>query len=132
MLSYSLHSEKIKSGISTAASIHGDENPVQRYAPAPGTTGAAFVIPLKQHIGAEGELCVSVGIKYCAASRLPVVAAKCCRFTAHLGYRYGYCAPLYGSSFSLAELSVIIDADGEDCWIPRDAGPIIALAVAKS
>ena len=40
---------------------------------------------------------------------------------AHLGYRYGYCAPLYGSSFRLlAELSVIIDADGEDCWIPRD------------
>ena len=47
-----------------------------------------FVIPLKQHIGAEGELCVSVGDA--AGSR------------AHLGYRYGYCAPLYGSSFSFS------------------------------
>lgn len=46
-----------------------------------------FVIPLKQHIGAEGELCVSVGDKV---------------LRAHLGYRYGYCAPLYGSSFSFS------------------------------
>ncbi|XIX54809.1 hypothetical protein AB2G29_10550 [Escherichia coli] len=41
-----------------------------------------FVIPLKQHIGAEGELCVSVGDKVLrGTSRLPVVAAKCCLFT---------------------------------------------------
>ncbi len=41
-----------------------------------------FVIPLKQHIGAEGELsALASAIKYCAASRLPWVAAKCCLFT---------------------------------------------------
>lgn len=62
-----------------------------------------FVIPLKQHIGAEGELCVSVGDK---VLRLPAAYpwsrqnAACSR--AHLGYRYGYCAPLYGSSFSFS------------------------------
>jgi electron transport complex protein RnfC len=28
-----------------------------------------FVIPLKQHIGAEGELCVQKAIACCAASR---------------------------------------------------------------
>ena len=40
-----------------------------------------FVIPLKQHIGAEGELCVSVGDKVLRGQPLTRVAAKCCRFT---------------------------------------------------
>lgn len=62
-----------------------------------------FVIPLKQHIGAEGELCVSVGDKVLRGKPLTRGRGKnaaCSR--AHLGYRYGYCAPLYGSSFSFS------------------------------
>ncbi|GHL49526.1 hypothetical protein ECZU29_43760 [Escherichia coli] len=61
-----------------------------------------FVIPLKQHIGAEGELCVSVGDKVLRGQPLPVDAANAASSRAHLGYRYGYCAPLYGSSFSFS------------------------------
>ncbi len=56
-------------------------------------------------------------------------AASSC---AHLGYRYGYCAPLTAHPSALAELSVIIDADGEDAGSRATAGTIIALAVAKS
>ena len=57
-----------------------------------------FVIPLKQHIGAEGELCVSVGDKVLRGQSRQNAAGS----RAHLGYRYGYCAPLYGSSFSFS------------------------------
>ena len=58
-----------------------------------------FVIPLKQHIGAEGELCVSVGDKVLRGQ--PLTRGRACS-RAHLGYRYGYCAPLYVSSFSFS------------------------------
>ena len=40
-----------------------------------------FVIPLKQHIGAEGELCVSVGDKVLRGQPLTRGRAKCCQFT---------------------------------------------------
>ncbi len=62
-----------------------------------------FVIPLKQHIGSEGELCVSVGDKVLRGQPLTRGRGKMLPVSrAHLGYRYGYCAPLYGSSFSFS------------------------------
>ncbi|XIW29662.1 hypothetical protein AB2E84_07300 [Escherichia coli] len=62
-----------------------------------------FVIPLKQHIGAEGELCVSVGDKVLRVlAAYPWSRQNAAGSRAHLGYRYGYCAPLYGSSFSFS------------------------------
>jgi len=80
-----------------------------------------FVIPLKQHIGAEGELCVKAGDYVLRGQPLTrgwgrmlpvhaptsgVVVAIAPHSTAHPS--------------ALAELSVIIDADGEDRWIDRD------------
>ncbi|KNC09452.1 electron transporter RnfC [Klebsiella sp. RIT-PI-d] len=80
-----------------------------------------FVIPLKQHIGAEGELCVKAGDYVLRGQPLTrgwgrmlpvhaptsgIVVAIAPHSTAHPS--------------ALAELSVIIDADGEDRWIDRD------------
>ncbi len=39
-----------------------------------------FIIPLKQHIGHEGEICVSLAIRCCAASRLRLDRAECCLY----------------------------------------------------
>lgn len=83
-----------------------------------------FIIPLKQHIGHEGELCVNVGdhvLRGQALTRgwgrmLPVhaptsgtVAAIEPHTTAHPS--------------ALPELSIIIHADGKDNWISRVGWP---------
>ncbi|MBJ9205520.1 electron transport complex subunit RsxC [Citrobacter sp. FDAARGOS_156] len=80
-----------------------------------------FIIPLKQHIGAEGELCVNVGdtvLRGQALTRgrgrmLPVHAPTS-------GTVVAIAPPSTAHPSALAELSVIIDADGEDRWIERD------------
>ena len=81
-----------------------------------------FVIPLKQHIGAEGELCVSVGDKVLRGQPLTRGRGKMLPVHAPTSGTVTAIAPHSTAHPSaLAELSVIIDADGEDCWIPRDS-----------
>jgi electron transport complex protein RnfC len=80
-----------------------------------------FVIPLKQHIGAEGELCVKPGYRVLRGQPL----------TRGWGRMLPVHAPTSGTVVAiephatahpsaLPEMSVIIDADGEDQWIQRD------------
>ncbi|MGL4035382.1 electron transport complex subunit RsxC [Kosakonia cowanii] len=80
-----------------------------------------FVIPLKQHIGAEGELCVSVGDSVLRGQ--PLTRGRGRMLPVH--------APTSGTVVAIAphatahpsalpELSVIIEADGEDRWIARE------------
>jgi electron transport complex protein RnfC len=80
-----------------------------------------FVIPLKQHIGAEGELCVNVGDTVLRGQALTRGRGKMLPVHAPTSGTVIAIAPHSTAHPSaLAELSVIIDADGEDRWIERD------------
>ncbi|QMI37591.1 electron transport complex subunit RsxC [Escherichia fergusonii] len=80
-----------------------------------------FVMPLKQHIGAEGELCVSVGDHVLRGHPLTRGRGKMLPIHAPTSGTVVAIAPHSTAHPSaLAELSVIIDADGEDRWIERD------------
>ncbi|MDV0675477.1 electron transport complex subunit RsxC [Citrobacter freundii] len=80
-----------------------------------------FVIPLKQHIGAEGELCVNVGDTVLRGQALTRGRGKMLPVHAPTSGTVVAIAPHSTAHPSaLAELSVIIDADGEDRWIERD------------
>lgn len=80
-----------------------------------------YVIPLKQHIGAEGELAVSAGDRVLRGQpltrgwgrMLPVHAPTSGTVTAIAPHSTAHPS-------ALAEMSVIIEADGDDCWIDRD------------
>lgn len=80
-----------------------------------------FVMPLKQHIGSEGELCVAIGDRVLRGQ--PLTRGKGRMLPVH--------APTSGTVVAIAPystahpsafetLSVIIDADGEDRWIERE------------
>ena len=80
-----------------------------------------FVIPLKQHIGAEGELCVAVGERVLRGQPLTRGRGRMLPVHAPTSGTVVVIAPHSTAHPSaLAELSVIIDADGEDRWIERD------------
>ena len=76
-----------------------------------------FVIPLKQHIGAEGELCVSVGDRVLRGQPLTRGRGRMLPVHAPTSGTIAAIAP-YSTAHPSAppELSVIIDADGEDRW----------------
>ncbi|NDO80825.1 electron transport complex subunit RsxC [Citrobacter sp. NCU1] len=80
-----------------------------------------FVMPLKQHIGAEGELCVNVGDRVLRGQPLTRGRGRMLPVHAPTSGTVVAIAPHSTAHPSaLAELSVIIDADGEDCWIERE------------
>ncbi|ACS85708.1 electron transport complex subunit RsxC [Musicola paradisiaca] len=83
-----------------------------------------FIIPLKQHLGPEGELCVKVGD--------PVVRGQ--PLTRGIGRMLPVHAPTSGTVFAirhhmsthpsgLTELSIIIVPDGQDRWCDRQTLP---------
>ena len=107
--------------------FHGGIHPPEMKTQSSGTPlrqlplATRFVIPLKQHIGAEGELCVNVGDSVLRGQ--PLTRGRGRMLPVH--------APTSGNIVAIAphstahpsalpELSVIIEADGEDRWIERD------------
>ncbi|WP_312686056.1 electron transport complex subunit RsxC [Kosakonia sp.] len=80
-----------------------------------------FVIPLKQHIGAEGELCVKVGDNVLRGQPLTRGRGRMLPVHAPTSGRVVAIAPHSTAHPSaLPEMSVILEADGEDRWIDRD------------
>ncbi|MDR3105023.1 MAG: electron transport complex subunit RsxC [Yokenella regensburgei] len=80
-----------------------------------------FIMPLKQHIGAEGELCVSVGDTVLRGQPLTRGRGRMLPIHAPTSGKVVAIAPHSTAHPSaLAELSIIIDADGEDRWAERD------------
>ncbi|MDM4207637.1 electron transport complex subunit RsxC [Klebsiella spallanzanii] len=80
-----------------------------------------FVIPLKQHIGAEGALCVQPGDRVLRGQSLTRGWGRMLPVHAPTSGTVAAIAPHSTAHPSaLAEMSVIIDADGEDRWIERD------------
>ena len=80
-----------------------------------------FVMPLKQHIGAEGELCVKVGDNVLRGQQLTFGRGRMLPVHAPTSGKVVAIAPhTVPHPSALAELSVMIEADGEDRWIDRD------------
>ncbi|ALR76842.1 electron transport complex subunit RsxC [[Enterobacter] lignolyticus] len=80
-----------------------------------------YVIPLKQHIGAEGELCVSVGDSVLRGQPLTRGWGRMLPVHAPTSGTVAAIAPHSTAHPSaLEELSVIIEADGHDTWFERD------------
>ncbi|WP_413738936.1 electron transport complex subunit RsxC [Sodalis sp. RH21] len=81
---------------------------------------ATYIIPLKQHLGPEGELCVTVGDRVLRGQpltegrgrTLPVHAPTSGVITAIMPHTTAHPS-------ALAELSIILQPDGEDRWYPR-------------
>ncbi|MCL5501097.1 electron transport complex subunit RsxC, partial [Escherichia coli] len=107
--------------------FHGGIHPPEMKTQSNGTPlrqlplATRFVIPLKQHIGAEGELCVSVGDSVLRGQPLTRGRGRMLPVHAPTSGKIIAIAPHSTAHPSaLPELSVIIEADGEDRWIERD------------
>ena len=80
-----------------------------------------FIMPLKQHIGAEGELCVKEGDSVLRGQPLTFGRGRMLPVHAPTSGKVVAIAPhTVAHPSALAELSVIIEPDGEDRWIERD------------
>lgn len=80
-----------------------------------------FIMPLKQHIGAEGELCVIEGDSVLRGQPLTFGRGRMLPVHAPTSGKVVAIAPhTVAHPSALAELSVIIEPDGEDRWIERD------------
>lgn len=80
-----------------------------------------YVMPLKQHIGAEGELCVKEGDTVLRGQPLTFGRGRMLPIHAPTSGKVVAIAPhTVAHPSALSELSVIIEADGEDRWIERD------------
>lgn len=87
-----------------------------RHVPLP----SRFYIPLKQHLGPEGELCVTVGDHVMRGQ--PLTSGRGRTLPVHAptsGTIEAITPHITAHPSALAELSVILRPDGEDCWYPR-------------
>ncbi|MCL2900255.1 electron transport complex subunit RsxC [Brenneria tiliae] len=79
-----------------------------------------FIIPLKQHLGPEGELCVQVGDRVLRGQ--PLTLGKGRTLPVHAptsGTVSAIRQHMTAHPSALPELSVILSADGEDRWCER-------------
>ncbi|OKB64361.1 electron transport complex subunit RsxC [Serratia marcescens] len=88
-----------------------------RVAPLPKT----FIIPLQQHLGPEGELCVTPGDRVLKGQPLTVGRGRTVPVHAPTSGTVSAITPhITAHPSGLTELCVIIEADGEDRWCERD------------
>ncbi|EPK4541610.1 electron transport complex subunit RsxC [Serratia marcescens] len=86
-------------------------------APLPKT----FIIPLQQHLGPEGELCVNAGDRVLKGQPLTVGRGRTVPVHAPTSGTVSTITPhITAHPSGLTELCVIIEADGEDRWCERD------------
>lgn len=80
-----------------------------------------FIIPLKQHIGSEGELCVAPGDKVLRGQPLTFGRGRMLPVHAPTSGTVERIAPhITAHPSGLAEMCVFITPDGEDRWIERE------------
>ncbi|HGE6661327.1 TPA: electron transport complex subunit RsxC [Serratia marcescens] len=88
-----------------------------RVAPLPKT----FIIPLQQHLGPEGELCVNAGDRVLKGQPLTVGRGRTVPVHAPTSGTVSAIAPhITAHPSGLSELCVIIEADDEDRWCERE------------
>ncbi|HIF6623864.1 TPA: electron transport complex subunit RsxC [Serratia marcescens] len=88
-----------------------------RVAPLPKT----FIIPLQQHLGPEGELCVNAGDRVLKGHPLTVGRGRTVPVHAPTSGTVSAITPhITAHPSGLSELCVIIEADGEDRWCERE------------
>ena len=88
-----------------------------RVVPLPKT----FIIPLQQHLGPEGELCVNAGDRVLKGQPLTVGRGRTVPVHAPTSGTVSAITPhITAHPSGLTELCVIIEADGEDRWCERD------------
>lgn len=79
-----------------------------------------FYIPLKQHLGPEGELCVTVGDKVLRGQPLTTGFGRTLPVHAPTSGMIEAIIPhITAHPSALAELSIVLRPDGDDRWYPR-------------